>query len=325
MTPRALIRSAFQSRLVTLASLISLFAFGAAAQRGQAADPKAIPRGPKKFFVIAPERFHSALEEFVEYKRLLRATTLVSLEKILKSSQGIDDPERLKRFLFDAWRRERLGYVLLVGDVDVMPVRFMVLDRVTPAAFDYAFYPSDLYYADLARRDGSFDDWNAMKQGFHRLYFGEVRGEKNKKGPINFDQVDYRPKIAFGRWPVSTEKEVQIVADKTIAYERSIRDGTHPGLRRADFFNTAGYVDVRDRMNGWVVSCRPAGAQGAISTRMTNDRITLHRPTRPTLSKQSIGAPRSSPTSGTAATTPGPPRFRRADWPSSRTPIACPW
>lgn len=30
---------------------------------------------------------------------------------------------------------------LLVGDVDVMPVRYMVLDRLTPAAFDYAFSP----------------------------------------------------------------------------------------------------------------------------------------------------------------------------------------
>jgi hypothetical protein len=251
MTPHAFFRHAFRWRLVAVASLVSAFIFGAATQRGRAADPKQKPPGPKQFFVIAPERFHPALEQFVEYKRSLRPTMLVSLEKILQSTEGIDDPERLKRFLYDAWRKERLGYVLLVGDVDVMPVRYMVLDRVTPAAFDYAFYPSDLYYADLARRDGSFDDWNAMKQGFHRLYFGEVRGEKNKKGPINFDQVDYRPKIAFGRWPVSTEKEVQIVADKTIAYERSIRDGTHPGLRRADFFNTAGYVDVRDRMNAW--------------------------------------------------------------------------
>jgi hypothetical protein len=251
MTRHAAPHRVFRWRLIALAMLASFFVRGVADQHSQAADPKSRPPGPKKFFVIAPERFHAALEEFVEYKRSLRPTTLVSLEKILKSTQGIDDPERLKRFLYDAWRKERLGYVLLVGDVDVMPVRFMVLDRVTPAAFDYAFYPSDLYYADLARRDGSFDDWNAMKEGFHRLYFGEVRGEKNKRGPINFDQVDYRPEIAFGRWPVSTEKEVQIVADKTIAYERSIRDGTHPGLRRADFFNTAGYVDVRDRMNAW--------------------------------------------------------------------------
>ena len=54
----------------------------------------------------------------------------------------------------------------------------------TPAAFDYAFYPSDLYYADVAKADGSFDDWNARKDGFHAHYFGEVRGEKNKAKSI---------------------------------------------------------------------------------------------------------------------------------------------
>jgi hypothetical protein len=31
-------------------------------------------------------------------------------------------------------------YVLLVGDARLVPVRYMVLGRVTPAAFDYAFY-----------------------------------------------------------------------------------------------------------------------------------------------------------------------------------------
>ena len=36
-----------------------------------------------------------------------------------------DDPERLKRFLYDAWRKRHLKYVLLAGDVDVLPVRYI--------------------------------------------------------------------------------------------------------------------------------------------------------------------------------------------------------
>ncbi len=130
-----------------------------------------------------------------------------------------------------------------------MPVRYMVLDRNTPAAFNYAFYPSDLYYADLARQDGSFDDWNARKDGFHRGYFGEVRGEHNKKDPINYDAIDYRPEIAVGRWPVSTADEVKTTAAKTMTYEKSVRDGTHPGLRRAELFHPGGWVDARGRLD----------------------------------------------------------------------------
>src|SRR5579859_6122277 len=120
----------------------------------------------KKLVIVAPEKFHEALQEFLRFKQKTLPTQLVALEKVLASSKGVDDPEKLKRFLYNLWRKDRLGYALLVGDVDVMPVRYMVLDRVTPAAFDYAFYPSDLYYSDLAKHDGSFDDWNARKEGF---------------------------------------------------------------------------------------------------------------------------------------------------------------
>jgi len=226
----------------------------------QAADRK--PAAPRLFMIVAPDKFHSALADYVDYKKKLRPTQLVSLENVLKSTDGVDDPERLKRFLYDAWRKRRLGYLLLVGDIDVMPVRYMVLDRATPAAFNYAFYPSDLYYGDLAKRDGSFEDWNAMNEGFHAQYFGEVRGESNKRDPINYDRVDYRPEIAYGRWPVSTEKEVRTVADKTKAYEESIRDGSHAGLRRVDFFNVEDYVDVRDRMTGWSRRMPPGWSSG---------------------------------------------------------------
>ncbi len=217
---------------------------------GQAPAPQPGP-GPRKnrLLVIAPNSLHPALQEFIAHKQKLLPTELRSLEGILNASPGVDDPERLKRFLYDEWHRRGLGYALLVGDVDVMPVRYMVLDRVTPAAFDYSFYPSDLYYSDLAKPDGSFDDWNARKESFHAGYFGEVRGEKNKGDPINFDQIDYRPEIAVGRWPVSTPAEVSLVAAKTVAYERRVLANSSPHLRQAAFFAVGGWVDSRAFMD----------------------------------------------------------------------------
>jgi hypothetical protein len=208
--------------------------------------------------IVAPEQFHPALGEFVQHKKRLLSTELVSLEQVLQNSPGVDDPERLKRFLYERWRNRGLRYALLVGDIDVMPVRYMVLDRVTPAAFDYAFCPSDLYYADLAKRDGCFEDWNGNKESFHKGYFGEVRGEKNKKGPINFDRVDYLPEIAVGRWPVSTPAEAEIVARKTMAYEEGLLDGTRPNACTATFVNVGGFVDCRSLMDNWAAAL-PAG------------------------------------------------------------------
>lgn len=195
----------------------------------------AAAQGTNRLLVIAPNLFHPALRAFVAHKQKLLPTELRSLEDSLQTSTGVDDPEKLKRFLYEEWRRPGLRYALLVGDVDVLPVRFMVLDRVTPAAFDYAFYPSDLYYGDLAKPDGSFDDWNARKDSFHSNYFGEVRGEKNKQDPINYDEVDYRPEIAVGRWPVSTVAEVGVVAAKTVTYEEALLADASSHLRRAAF------------------------------------------------------------------------------------------
>jgi hypothetical protein len=215
-----------------------------------------------RFLVIAPEKLQPALKDFIAYKNQVLPTEGRSLESIVQKASGVDDPEKLKRFLYEEWRQKGLGYVLLVGDVDVMPVRYMALDRVTPAAFDYAFYPSDLYYSDLARADGSFDDWNQRKEGFHAAYFGEVRGEKNKSDPINYDQIHYRPEIAVGRWPVSLRQEVGVIAAKTMAFEERMRQDPHQPS--AGFLAVSGWVDSRSLLNrlaaqltnGWQVEKR---------------------------------------------------------------------
>ena len=185
------------------------------------------------------------------------------LEDVLAQNQGVDDPEKFKHFIYPAWHERHAHYVLLVGDSEVMPVRYMVLDRVEPAAFDYAFYPCDLYYADVAKEDGSFDDWNANKDGFHAQYFGEVHGEKNKNDPINFDQIHYRPKLAVGRWPVNTPEEVRTVVAKTIALRESHRGPKAVDFRAAMICNS-GWVDARGAMDvlaeslpkGWKIEKR---------------------------------------------------------------------
>ena len=245
------------ARFGRLAAVVLLATAGVGRADG---DDAATARGQRAgMVVIGPERFHKAMARYLEYRGAHRPTEWASLESVLKHPKGADDPERLKRWLYRAWRERRVRYVLLVGDADVVPVRYMVLDRVTPAAHDYAFYPSDLYYADVARRDGSFDDWNAQKDGFHAGYFGEVRGEKNKSDPINFDRIDYRPELAVGRWPVDSEAEVAMVAEKTMAEDRAASSGKGHGLRRAGLVYVPGWVDARGQMDRWAAALPGAG------------------------------------------------------------------
>ncbi len=224
----------------------------------RAAEDTPAKTSAPRLLVIAPTAFHAALKDFVAHKQTLLPAELRSLEDILARPDGVDAPEKLKRFLYEEWRRQPLGYALLVGDADTLPVRYMVLDRITPAAFDYSFYPSDLYYADLANGAGAFDDWNASKEDFHATYFGEVRGEKNKKEPINFDGIHYLPEIAVGRWPVNTAEQAARVVAKTIGYEQRVLAGTSPNLRNAAFFAVGGWVDSRGLLDALAAKLAPA-------------------------------------------------------------------
>ncbi len=195
--------------------------------------------------IVIPASLESALKDYVKFRSRQMAVQVRTLEKIVKSTKGYDDPEKLKRFIYDQWKSSKLKYVLLVGDADIMPVRYVAGDRITEAAFDYAFFPSDLYYADLARQDQRFDDWNSNKQDYHAGYFGEINGEKHKNNRINYDDIDYRPEIGVGRWPVNSKTEIITIARKTVEFEKMISRKRSANSRKIALIATGDWIDSR--------------------------------------------------------------------------------
>ncbi len=226
--------------------------------------------GSRLHLVVAPERFRDALAPYLAWRAGTPQNDGVAFESLESMLDGMAPsdrgaPERLKRRLFDRWSRGALGSCLLVGDGDTLPVFFMTLDRVEPAAANWAFYPSDLYYADLAGPDGAFQDWNGRRDGVHEHYRGEVHGEANKDGPINADGMDLDPEIALGRWPVSTPEDAAALALKTVAWERSLTAGA--AETGSAVFAVGGWVDVRPRVRSMTVvldGCIAGGARAFI-------------------------------------------------------------
>ncbi len=214
------------------------------------------PAPAERIVAIAPAAWCGMLDGWKAMRERELAVEVVALEDVLTSASGADAPERVKRYLFEVWRERGLAYALLVGDADTFPVRFMVLDRITEPAYDTAFYPTDLYYADLARVDGSFDDWNTAREGASARYFGEVRGEKHKQSAINHDGISYVPEIGIGRWPVSTSEELSAVAAKTIAWEERLEAG---GKRRALLAHAAGWIDARTTAHAFAARLTEGG------------------------------------------------------------------
>ncbi len=241
------------SRPLCIWVLSAAVAAGTAARSRGADVPGERPKA--LLVVVCPAEWTKDLAAYVKLRSQSLRVEVAAMEDVLHAEPGEDAPSRLKRFLFRKWRGEGLRYALLVGDADTLPVRFMVLDRKTDAAFNYAFYASDLYYADLARDDGSFDDWNQQREGFHARYFGEVRGEYHKTPPINYDRVSYVPEIAVGRWPVSDRAALAAVVAKTVAWEARVTEAEP----RALFIHAGGWIDARKRVGQLAQAWAAAG------------------------------------------------------------------
>lgn len=181
------------------------------------------PPPRENLLIVAPASCAASLDAFVAFKRTqpnIASCRLLILEDALQATESsADAAEKLKRAVYAHWKAGSCDALLLVGDCTLMPFRYMMLDRRDSNAFNTAFYPSDLYYADLARADGTFDDWNSARDGTQAGYFGEVHGETDKKSPINFDAISYLPEIAVGRWPARDAKEVSTIAAKSMETE----------------------------------------------------------------------------------------------------------
>jgi len=165
--------------------------------------------------VITPSQFAAALDALKVHKEKHgMLTTVITLEKVYQDFSGTDEAEKVKRCIHQRVHEQGIRYVLLMGDSDVLPVRFTKTDRGDAAAKDTAFYATDLYYAAIHKSDGSFDNWDGNGNG----YYGELHGETHT-GPINIDQVSLDPVVGVGRAPVSTLEEATRFVQKVINYE----------------------------------------------------------------------------------------------------------
>ena len=118
-----------------------------------------------------------------------------------------------------------------------MPVRYRVITlgdgKTSPT---HVFNLTDHYYADVADQAGNFDDWNKLRAGPHRWLYGESRLDLPDPD-VNADGMHFLPKLAVGRWPVSTREGASLLAEKTVRYEAALQqEEAGPEAARLSFF-----------------------------------------------------------------------------------------
>lgn len=167
--------------------------------------------------IITPELFVDTLQPLVDHKNTVGIRTLlITTTEIYSHYDGRDDAERIKYCIKNAIEEYGIHYVLLVGDVEFVPMRKSDVTVLTLTTI-WKGILTDLYYADMYDRNGSFSSWDSDNDGV----YGKCRFDfRSSRGDINvIDTVDLYPDVGVGRLPCSTTAEVQIVVDKIIQYE----------------------------------------------------------------------------------------------------------
>ena len=219
--------------------------------------------------IIAPNKFENILARLKQHKDDFGVKTFIkTTESIYEEYEGVDKPEKIKRFIDDAIQINKITYVLLVGGLKSMiwniprehmnygdqwwyvPVRYTNFydDPKYPLSFEKIFDPGflcDMYYADVYGEGGVFQDWDSNGDGKIAVWGMDTKGF-DIENDTNFD---FYPDVALGRLACRSKKEVRDVVNKIIRYEETAAD--------ADWFKKVvtmtgdGFMDQEDLDIQW--------------------------------------------------------------------------
>jgi hypothetical protein len=219
--------------------------------------------------IITPEKFSSEVQRLVDHKISMGVpSVLKTTEDIYAEYSGYDKPEKIKYFIKDAMETWGVKYVLLFGGLksnviakakdDVnqgskawyLPIRYSNFLWDGDASYNFTSgepgYISDLYYADVYKEGGVFDDWDSNGNHVFAEWSGELR-----------DELDLYPDVAYGRLACRNTREAKNVVDKIINYEKEPADPS--------WFNNImvtsgdGFLDQEDWNIQWDTTGLPNG------------------------------------------------------------------
>ena len=223
--------------------------------------------------IIAPTRFSRYLQKLVNHKNSFDVDTILKkTEDIYAEYSGADKPEQIKYFIKDAIETWNITYVLLVGGLKsviwakprddknqgtkdwFVPVRYTNLfdNPEHPLLASDVYDPgviSDLYYMDIYKEGGEFEDWDPNGDGIYAAW--------NQPGIENDTGLDFYPDVSLGRLACRNLFELKTVVDKIIKYEKSPCDPTW--FKRMISISGDGFLDQQDLDIQWNVSKLPDG------------------------------------------------------------------
>ncbi len=214
--------------------------------------------------IISPSKFSLELERLVEHKNSFGMETIIkTTEEIYDEYYGCDKPEKIKYFIKDAIETWGISHILLFGGLkstiyakpkdDInhgakwwyVPVRYSNFQWDGGLGYNFTSgepgYLCDLYYADIYKEGGEFEDWDSNGNGIFAEWSGDLR-----------DEIDLYPDVTFGRLACRNDKEAKDVIDKIIKYEEQPADPSW--FKRMISISGDGFLDQEDWDIQWDTS-----------------------------------------------------------------------
>lgn len=128
---------------------------------------------------------------------------VVTIDSIYANIAGIDNQDKIRNFIKSEYQNEGIQYVVLAGDVEIIPFRGFYCHVQSSSVYEDDNIPSDLYYASL---DGTWNTDNDTK-------WAEI-GED-----------DLLPELSIGRLPFSNNTELTSILNKILSYSNTPVNG----------------------------------------------------------------------------------------------------
>jgi hypothetical protein len=178
-------------------------------------EPASLPKGePVDYLVIAPQRFHAKLQEYVAHKAELFGLRceIAAYEDILETATGNNPPAKVRNYLKERYA-DGVQWVLIVGDADrdaeVVELRPLYVTGVDPddgTQYTDSAMASDQYYGCL---DGNYN------------FNGNGRWGEPNDG-LDGGEVDLLYDVHVGRFTVEEPWELNVITGKTVAFEDDV-------------------------------------------------------------------------------------------------------
>jgi len=168
--------------------------------------------------IIAPSKFMRYLKPLTHHKNKMGVNTrLVELKEVYDRMfwQGRDEAEKIKYYIKNAVEYWGITRVLLVGGIKGqtynwnLPARYSHV--IPPEEQEYAeqSFISDLYFADIYDSVGNFSSWDSNQDNIFSVWNSTFK-----------EEMDLYPDVYLGRLPCRNVREVKIMVNKIIKYEK---------------------------------------------------------------------------------------------------------